>query len=235
MENIPFYISIIFIITTFLSVFIFYKATNNSKIFLAVILTWLAVQSVISLAGFYKVTNTLPPRFALLIVPPVLCIIILFSTSVGRKFIDNLNPKFLILIHTVRIPVEIILFWLCLYKVVPQIMTIEGRNLDILSGLSALVIYYFGFIKKTLSDTMLLIWNFICLGLLINIIVIAILSAPFVFQKFALDQPNVALLYFPFIWLPCCIVPLVLFSHLTLIRQLILKRRVNKSVISLSI
>jgi hypothetical protein len=60
----------------------------------------------------------------------------------------------------------------------------------------------------------------ICLGLLINIVSNAILSAPFPFQQFAFDQPNIAVLYFPFIWLPCCVVPLVLLSHLAAIRQL---------------
>jgi hypothetical protein len=38
---------------------------------------------------------------------------------------------------------------------------------------------------------------------------------------FAFDQPNIAVLYFPFNWLPSCIVPLVLLSHLAAIRQLL--------------
>jgi hypothetical protein len=67
----------------------------------------------------------------------------------------------------------------------------------------------------------LLLWNFICLGLLINIVVNAVLSAPSVFQQFAFGQPNTAILYFPFVWLPCCVVPLVLLAHLTSIRKLL--------------
>ncbi len=100
-------------------------------------------------------------------------------------------------------------------------MTFEGRNFDILSGLTAPFIFYFVFIKKTFGRRILLIWNFICLGLLINIVINAILSAPFQFQKFAFDQPNIAILYFPFVWLPGFIVPLILFSHLAAIRQLL--------------
>lgn len=100
-------------------------------------------------------------------------------------------------------------------------MTFEGRNFDILSGITALVIYYFGFMKRKLNKWVLLFWNFCCLGLLVNIVSIAILSAPFSFQRFGFDQPNIAVLHFPFIWLPCCVVPVVLFSHLAAIRQLI--------------
>jgi hypothetical protein len=100
-------------------------------------------------------------------------------------------------------------------------MTFEGGNLDILAGLTAPLVAYLGYHKKTLSIRVLLGWNFICIGLLFNIVVRAVLSAPFSFQKFAFDQPNLAVFYFPFIWLPGFIVPAVLFSHLISIRKLL--------------
>lgn len=225
MENLSLYVSILFVFTTFLTVFIFYKAANYSKPALGIILIWLLAQSIPGLRGFYKVTDTLPPRFFMLIVPPLLFIAVMFFTASGKKFIDNLNLKYLTLLHTIRVLIELVLFWLFLHKAVPQIMTFEGRNFDIISGLTAPVIFYFGFIKKTLPNKILLLWNFICLGLLINIVTIAVLSAPFSFQQLAFDQPNIALLYFPFIWLPCCIVPLVLFSHLAAVRQLLFNAR----------
>jgi hypothetical protein len=123
------------------------------------------------------------------------------------------------------VPVEIVLLWLFLHHTIPQLMTFEGRNFDIVSGITAPLIFYFSFRKKWLGRKTLLAWNIICLGLLANIVRYAILSAPFPFQKFAFDQPNVAVLYFPFIWLPCCIVPLVLLSHLASIRQVLNTRR----------
>ena len=225
MENLPHYVNSILVFTTGLTVFIFYKAANHSKSALAIILIWLIAQSILAIGGFYKVTDTLPPRFFMLIAPPLLFIVALFFTGAGKKFIDNLNMKYLTLLHTIRILVELVLFWLLLHKAVPQIMTFEGRNFDIISGLTAPVTFYYGFVKKTLSNKILLVWNFICLVLLINIVTIAILSVPFSFQKLAFDQPNIALLYFPFIWLPCCIVPLVLLSHLSSVRQLLFADR----------
>ena len=221
MENLPTYISIVFGLTTILTVGLFYKSTNHSKKSLLILLTWLALQAIIGLSGFYTVTDTIPPRFLLLVLPPILLIIGLFTTSKGRQFIDSLDLKTLTILHIVRVPVEIVLFWLFVNKTVPELMTFEGRNFDILSGLTAPIIFYFGFIKKQLGRKVILIWNFICLGLLFNIVANAILSAPFPFQKFAFDQPNIAILYFPFVWLPCCVVPLVLLSHLAAIRQLL--------------
>lgn len=186
-------------------------------------LSWLAIQALIGLSDFYTVTDTVPPRFVLMVLPPVLLIIGLFATTKGRAYIDGLDIKVLTVLHTVRIPVEIVLFWLFVHKTVPELMTFEGRNFDILSGLTAPLIFYFGFVKKKLGRKIILIWNFICLGLLANIVVNAVLSAPFPFQKFAFDQPNIAVLYFPFNWLPSFVVPVVLFSHLATIRQLVNK------------
>jgi len=229
MENLPAYISIVFGLTTILTLLLFYKATGNSKTTLIILLSWLVLQTSIGLSGFYTVTDTIPPRFLLLVLPPLLFIIVLFTTSKGRQYIDSLDAKTLTILHTIRIPVELVLFWLFLNGTVPQLMTFEGRNFDILSGLTAPVIFYFGFIKKRLDKNVILLWNFICLGLLINIVVNAVLSAPFPFQMFAFDQPNIAVLYFPFVWLPGCVVPLVLLSHLATIRQLLNGRNQSNS------
>ena len=184
------------------------------------------MQAIISSTGFYANFDSIPPRFMLLILPPLILILILFFTKKGRHFIDSLDIKTLTLLHVIRIPVEIVLFWLFVHKSVPQIMTFEGRNFDILSGITAPFVYYFGFVKNKLDKKIILAWNFLCLALLINIVSIALLSAPFPFQKFAFNQPNIALAYFPFVWLPCCIVPLVLFSHLVSIRQLTTRRKI---------
>lgn len=221
MENLPSYIGLVFGLTTILTFGLFYKASNKSKTTLIILSLWLGFQSLIGIAGFYTVTNTIPPRFLLLVLPPILLIIGLFSTSNGRQYIDNLDVKILTILHAVRVPVEVVLFWLCVHKTVPELMTFEGRNFDILSGLTAPLIFYFGFVKNKINKKVILFWNFICLAFLINIVGNAVLSAPFPFQRFAFDQPNIAVLYFPFNLLPSFVVPLVLFSHLAAIKKLL--------------
>ena len=219
MDKLPLFISIVFGLTTLLTVLFFYKAAKSSQTVLFILLGWLLLQGAISLSGFYTVTNTMPPRLALAVVPLLIGIVLLFYTAKGRIFIDTLDAKTLTLLHVIRIPVELVLFWLYLESKVPELMTFEGRNFDILAGLTAPFVWYFGFVKKNLSPKIILIWNFICLGLLLNIVVNAVLSAPFPIQQFAFDQPNIAVLYFPFVWLPGCVVPLVLLSHLVVIRK----------------
>lgn len=219
--DLPIYIYLVFGITVLVAILLFYKATNFSKSFLTLIIFWIIFQSIISLQGFYKIANTIPPRFGLLLIPPLILTIIRFNIKKGKFLIDGMNIKTLTLFHTLRIPVELVLYWLFIHKAVPQLMTFEGRNFDIFSGISAPFIYYFGFVKKLLSGNILLLWNFICLGLLLNIAFNAILSLPSAFQQFAFDQPNIAILQFPFVLLPSVLVPLVLFSHLASIRQLL--------------
>lgn len=226
MEHLPFYVYAVFALTLLIALFIFYKATNQSKIFLTLVLIWTALQSIISISGFYTVTTTFPPRFAFLLLPPLVSIVVLFNSKKGRQFIDGMNIKTLTIFHITRIPAELILFWLFINKAIPQLMTFEGRNFDILSGLSAPLIFYFGFVKKKINRSIIIIWNFICLALLINIAINAILSVPGTLQRFAFDQPNIAIIHFPFILLPACLVPLVLFSHLASIRQLLFYKKI---------
>jgi hypothetical protein len=221
MEQIPEHISIIFILTTLLTVYLFYKASHHSKTAIIVILFWLILQTVLGLTGFYSITDTIPPRIIFLGLPPLVIIISLFITKKGKTFLEGLDLKLLTILHVVRIPVELVLYALFVVKAIPELMTFEGRNFDILAGLSAPLIYYYGFVKKLLSYKMILIWNFICLGLLLNIVINAVLSVPSPIQQFAFDQPNVAVLCFPYNGLPSCIVPLVLLAHLVAIRQLI--------------
>jgi len=55
---------------------------------------------------------------------------------------------------------------------------------------------------------------------LFNIVLTAILSAPLPIQQLAFDQPSIAVMYFPFVYLPGFIVPIVLFSHLVSLKKL---------------
>ncbi|HEX8313727.1 MAG TPA: hypothetical protein VF609_01960 [Flavisolibacter sp.] len=229
MENLPLYIITCAGATTFLTVFFFYKAAAGSKILLLICMAWLGIQAAISLTGFYTVTHVMPPRFILTILPPFIAIAACFFTKSGRSFLDRLNVKWLSLLHVVRLPVEMLLLWLAIHTYVPQLMTFEGRNPDILSGITAPFIFYFGYVRKNINRKLLITWNLVCLALLCNIVINAILAAPSPFQQFAFDQPNIAVLYFPFVWLPCFIVPLVLFSHLVSIRQLISQKHMTRT------
>jgi hypothetical protein len=200
--------------STAIAYFQFQKAANWNKWVGAAMALWLMVQMILAQRGFYSDTTATPPRFPLLLIPPILVTIAAFTVPFLKKGVHKIELKYLVWVHIVRIPVEIALHQLYLAGWVPQIMTYEGNNFDIISGITAPFIAYFGYNKQTLPQWVLITWNLVCLGLLFNIVITAIFSAPTPFQQLAFDQPNIAVTQFPFVWLPCFIVPVVLFAHL---------------------
>ena len=148
----------------------------------------------------------------------------LFVLPAGRRRLNDLDVARLTLLHVVRLPVELVLFALSMYMAVPELMTFTGGNWDILSGITAVPVWYFGHRLRVLPRAVLIAWNLVCLGLLFHVVIDAVLAAPFPFQQHAFDQPNVAVLFFPYIWLPALVVPLVLCAHLVALRALLRKK-----------
>lgn len=222
LTGLPSYISIVFLLTVAITFLLFIRAVKDKTVTCIVLLAWMAVTGALAYKGVFANTKGFPPRFILAVVPAVVFIIILLLNRKGRSFISSLNLKALTILHVVRVPVEIVLYWLAAERTVPGLMTFEGRNFDIISGITAPVMYLICFKGQAVKNkNLLLAWNFICLALLLNIVINAALSAPFPFQQFAFEQPNIAVLYFPFTWLPSFIVMIVLFSHLAVIKRLL--------------
>ncbi|REJ75343.1 MAG: hypothetical protein DWQ47_07625 [Acidobacteria bacterium] len=179
----------------------------------------LAVQGFLGSSGFYLEVGAVPARLLGAAPPSILLLLFVVFVMMPRGA-DALRT--LTLLHTVRIPVEIVLWGLFIYGQVPQLMTFEGVNPDILSGLTAPLAAWLGFKDGEPRKVFLIVWNLAALLLLFNIVTRAILSVPTPFQQFGFEQPNVGVLYFPFIWLPAFIVPAVFAAHLWSLRELLL-------------
>jgi len=217
-DHLPIYIPLLMAACVVYACVVLYKA-SQSKSALVITLLWLALQGGISLTGLYTKSRQVPPPFILLVLPPLLLIIILFMTKSGKTFINRLDQRWLTALHIVRIPVELVLFLLYHHGLVPKLITFEGQNFDIISGISAIGILYLGYHRNSLKRGLIIAWHVLCLLLLFNVVFHAVLSVPTPFQQFAFDAPNTGVLYFPFTWLPGFIVPLVLFSHLVCLKQ----------------
>jgi len=226
-EQLPLYVSLLFILTALVTAWLLLRSIGRSesaslpaRLLLFLIPFWFVLQGILGVGDFYHFVDAVPPRVFLFGILPVLLLIASYFVFF-RKFVEGLSLRALTILHVIRIPVELVLLFLFQSGQVPQIMTFEGRNFDILSGLTAPVIYFLAFRKAKPNKTILITWNLVALGLLFNIVSIAILSMKSPLQKLAFDQPDVALGYFPFIWLPTIVVPIVLFSHLAALWNLI--------------
>ena len=176
------FLSLLFVLTTFGAVFLLLRsiaavstdAARSSGIFL---LMYLAIQGALAYFGFYLVFDSIPPRFIYAVGPAWLVIILLFALPM-RESLRLLPLEDLTFLHVVRIPVEIGLWMLYGAGQVPQLMTFEGINYDILAGISAPVIAWYCFRTREWPGRVALIWNFVSLGLVLNIVIRAVLSAP---------------------------------------------------------
>lgn len=222
MHNLPDYLGPLFIVTTALSIVLFAQATPSRNFTMVFLLLWSTLWYIIAETGFFLETQAMPPRVIFMMGPVIIVIILAFVTKKGKAFIDCLDLRILTLLHIVRLPVEIVLMLLAIHRVIPELLTFEGRNFDIVMGLTALPMVWLIFTKKV-SKKILLAWNILGVILLFNVVIHGVLSLPLPFQQFAFDQPNVAMLYAPYNLLPGVIVPIVMFSQFVAIRQLLKK------------
>lgn len=227
-DNLPNWINLFFLAAVFWTLVFFYYANGKSKVLLLGAVGWSIVISVLAYSGFLLNVTAVPPRYGAILLPPIFLIIYGTRPKQMVWIAANRNRAFSTLLHTVRVPVELTLYWLFVYDQVPEILTYEGRNFDILAGLTAPIAYLL-YHKKIFQTKGLLIWNIISIGLLTFILVNGVLSSELPIQQFAFDQPNVAMKYFPYVLLPGLIVPAAWYTHITDIILLIKENRENNT------
>lgn len=205
-----------FITITLLSLILFYQGSGKDKRVLLLFTLWILFLAVLSASGYFTNTIAKPPRFLIILLGTTFLSFTIYR--IVRK--NQLNSNLLLFIHTLRLPIEIELYYLYTEKQIPVLMTFKGWNFDIFMGISATIILLFIFLSnKKLSHLFMIIWNSLGLILLLLIVVIAILSSPLPIQLMAFDQPNIAVLHFPYIFLPALIVPIVFLTHILTLKN----------------
>jgi hypothetical protein len=179
-----------------------------------------AIVTFLSVTGFFSVASSMPPQgFVLfvLILGSALALVMLRIN--GRlAILKQLPPQYLIFIQAYRIVVELILVMLYNERLIPRELTLEGRNFDMLIGLTAPVVGYLIAKKPEVTRTTAIIWNVVGIISLLNIGFIAALSFPSPFRVFA---TNYLPTYFPGILIPTVFVPFALCFHILSLKQLL--------------
>jgi len=183
---------------------------------------WLTILGILAHYGFFANFNQLPPRILVAVIPPIILLLFLLQSRFFKLILKAIPEKWLILIQSFRIPMELFL-WMCfLGGFVPFQMTFEGFNQDILIGITALMAGFFFFYKGRRQQTAAIYWNISGIILLINIVIISVISTPSPFRIFMNEPSNYFIADFPFIWIPGFIVPYALAMHIFSIKQLII-------------
>ncbi|HEX6124728.1 MAG TPA: hypothetical protein VFZ23_05080, partial [Pyrinomonadaceae bacterium] len=155
--DVPGYVSIVFILTVLLTVGIFLYAvvkagisSQPAKFLLTFVLFWMVIQAALAAMGFFQNFDVMPPRtFAFGPLPFfLLTFVYLFFF---RRFLADLPLATLTILHVIRVPIELVLLWLYQSGQVPVEMTFEGRNFDILSGITAPIVYVLAFRNRRVN------------------------------------------------------------------------------------
>lgn len=178
---------------------------------------WLILTGVLGASGVVANFTGTPPRIVFLFVPAFIATAVLVFSTFGAR-IAALPIGFLVGFQAFRIPVELLIHSAVLEGVAPEQMTWSGWNLDILSGITALLLLPF---LTKLPRWCILLWNSAALFLLVWVVGVATLSFPSAFQQLKPDSIWVA--WFPFIWLPTVAVTTALMGHLAVFRKFLTK------------
>ncbi|NEM98968.1 hypothetical protein [Pontibacter burrus] len=183
------------------------------------LLCWLCLVCIVSLTGFLADFSSMPPKLMLFLPIPLLTIVWLTFSSRTRNFIAAIPPSWLLYLQVFRVPVEIFLWLQFLDGLTPVQMTFEGRNWDVLTGITAPIVAYICFGQALNLRGIATAWNLLGLALLINIVTIALLSAPVPFRTFMNEPANTLVTVFPVSFLPLVLVPLAFMLHFFSLRQ----------------
>jgi hypothetical protein len=187
--------------------------------FLAVVVIWMTLTAVLAQNGLFAQFERRPPPLAILLGVMLIGTTAAAFSRFGKQLAEGLPLAWLVGFHAFRLPVEIFLHTGYLAGVVPRQMTWEGRNLDVLTGISAILVAWL-LAKSKLNRETVKLWNWAGFLLLLNIMIIAVLSLPGPFRQFLNERPNQFVAEPPYIWLPSVLVASAWFGHMLLFRRL---------------
>jgi hypothetical protein len=184
----------------------------------AVIAAWMVATWLAADLGVLRRWEATPPPFMLLVLGIVLLALWIAFGPYGLRLARGVPLWTLVAVQAFRLPLELALHAMYARGVMPVQMSYEGRNYDILTGITALIvaaIVKFGGKGRVLAA----VWNVFGLALLVNIVSIALLSIPR-FAYFGPDRLNEWVADPPYVWLPAVMVLAALAGHLLIFRAL---------------
>jgi hypothetical protein len=179
----------------------------------AAVAGWLAFTGVLAWFGALLRAGTVPLYFPILVLTPVLAGIFFLRSTPGEAVLSALPPASPVLMQSFRIVMELVLWALALQGRVPYLITFEGRNIDILIGLTALPVAWYCFMRRTWPVRVATIWNVAGLIILANVVFRAYLAAPTAIRMIFTQPPTGFIGTLPYVWLPTFLVPLAVWLH----------------------
>lgn len=182
-------------------------------------LVWLALTG---LAAGRGALHFSPPATMLVVFVLILAIAIgVTGSPLGKQIAIGVPLSALVGYQGFRVIVELLMHRAYMEGLMPIQMSYSGRNVDIVTGLTAIALGAWLASGVRQSRRLLLAWNTLGSLLLANIVGIALLSAPTPLRVFVNEPANVWITRPPWIWLPAVMVLAALLGHLLVYRRLL--------------
>jgi hypothetical protein len=178
---------------------------------------WLALTAGLASAGVFAAWDARPPRFPLLPIAGLLAMLVVARTAALRALVAATPRSWPVAVQAFRVGVELLLFWLFASGRAPIQITFEGRNLDILVGLTAAPMAWW--IRRGAGPAALVGWNLLGLGILANTVFTVVTSIPGPLHRPWPGEPLTVLATWPWVWLPAFLAPLAVAGHLVSLVQ----------------
>jgi hypothetical protein len=179
---------------------------------------WMASTWAAAASGVLRQWDRNPPPFAWLVIAIVALGVVIAFSGVGRRLAHFLPLWALVGVQAFRLPLELAMHAMSERGIMPSLMSYSGRNFDIVTGATALVVAALVWAGRG-GRTLVMLWNVLGLTLLVNVVAVAILLTPRI-RYFGDEQLNVWVTYAPFVWLPGVMVLAALAGHLVVFRAL---------------
>lgn len=195
-----------------------YRSARATCVAALVLSLWIGAQAGLVASGRMTTLplNGLPLFFA----PIVLIWTGLALSAPGRRVAANVPIAALVGFQGFRLPLELVLHAWFKQRTIPEAMTWSGSNWDIVSGVVALVAAPFAARDKRFA----LVANVVGLVLLLNVMRVAVLSAPVPFG-WHVEPPLQLAFHLPYALIGPVCVGGALFGHLVLTRALLAAER----------
>ncbi len=194
-----------------------------SRNFLLGFFGWFVFIYLWSRLGIFSNFQLFPVNAAPVIIIPLLTILLFSFSKTVKEILPHIPQQNIIKLQVFRFYVEVLLWALFASALLPVQMTFEGRNFDVITGVTALGVAWL-ITKDKFPKIAIILWNILGLGLLINIVAIALLSMPTPFRYFMNEPANTIVTGFPISLLPAFLVPLAYMLHILSLRKASLKK-----------
>ena len=194
-------------------------AIRRLRVLVSVVLAgWLALTAAAAAGGWLRRWDAVPPRLALLPLVVLVTMVLLNRLPGFARLLVHVPPWWPIAAQVFRVGVELVLLAYYGRGLVPRQMTLEGRNLDLLVGLTAPVMAVL-IARGRASRPLVLGWNALGLASLVNVAYLAVTSAPGALHRNWPGEPLTLVGHWPAVWIPALLLPSAVALHVISIRR----------------